>query len=651
MHPALDISNLQRLPAHQRAAAIAVSSDNPTVGQLQAVKSHVETAATSRKKLYLPVFYSHLAREHIPTPKDWESHSTAILDCLSRATLSLQCIFKLLDAAESDLLFAVWPCIWPWIYFLHVHAEHIPATIRIPETILYTSAVIIAAHTRPTMELSSTLGFRNFLGKAWAVVLASDSTPSPSTDKPFDFDRFFVSLARFLGNLRFDNPNHFAELLSGAGGTLEHLANLSGRYLRNVIEHSPPQSIPPIHLPSIIAFVLSSPSGVANVPRNKMQEQFLDILPRHGFIHALILALDAHFRWEVRSDSHSFPGAVLLKRLFMSPHGSGCLFLAIEIGLLRVLGQIALRHSPAIDVVLQYFLDTILPGGLANYDVVHAFDTMRAELGKLSSSRKFRALSIYPKWEFCMQLGEMRCRLLRQMEDKEEFRACDDLKCGKIQLKSNLRRCSGCHTAYYCARECQVSDWEHGNHNKWCYASQKLSLAESVSDPIDLGYHERRFLRILVHQTYQENIQFICVEQVKLLASVLSDSGSESESPVVLFDFTANPPYVSVLPISHCYSVLPDEVHSQLGYLSQRERQSRGRMQLHIVKLMSLEDRTKGEVRFWVIPLRSDSGFVWDELERVASKKREDGDAIEGDVEGIIEKVLSRRGGNVVDIH
>ncbi|KAK7043372.1 hypothetical protein R3P38DRAFT_2691356 [Favolaschia claudopus] len=650
MHPALDISNLQRLPANQRAAAIAASSDNPTVGQLQAVKSHMETAAASRKVLYLPVFYSHLAREHIPTPKDWESHSTAILDCLSRATLSLQCVFKLVDAVESDLCLAVWPCIWPWIYFLHVHAEHIPATISIPDTILYTSAVIIAAHTRPAVQVSSTLGFRNFLGKAWSVVLASDSPPSPSTNKPFDFDRFFVSLARFLGNLRFDDPTHFAELLSGAGGTLDHLANLSGRYLRNVIEHCPPpQGIPPIHLPSMMAFVLSSPSGVANAPRNKMQEQLLDILPRYGFILALILALDAYFRWEVRSDSHSFPGAVLLKRLFMSPHGSGCLFLAIEIGLLRVLGQIALRHSPAIDVVLQYFLDTILPGGLANYDVVHAFDTVRAELGKLSSSRKFRALSIYPKWEFCMQLGEMRCRLLRQMEDKEEFRACDDLKCGKIQLKSNLRRCGGCHAAYYCARECQVSDWEHGKHNKWCYTSQKLSLAESVSDPINLGYHERRFLRMLVHQTYQEHIQFIYVEQVKLMASVL-DSVSDS-NPVVLFDFTVNPPHISVIPISRCYSVLPDEVHSELGYLSQRARRSRGRMQLHVVRLMSLEDRTKGEVRFWVVPLRSDSGLVWDELERVASKKREDGDAIEGDMEVKIEKMLSRREGNVVEIH
>mmetsp|Transcript_591 Transcript_591/g.756 ORF Transcript_591/g.756 Transcript_591/m.756 type:complete len:256 (+) Transcript_591:2052-2819(+) len=51
--------------------------------------------------------------------------------------------------------------------------------------------------------------------------------------------------------------------------------------------------------------------------------------------------------------------------------------------------------------------------------------------------------------------------------DLLQLRACNNPGCGKVEKsKGELRQCSGCHSAFYCSRDCQKAHWKR--HKKEC---------------------------------------------------------------------------------------------------------------------------------------------------------------------------------------
>ena len=54
--------------------------------------------------------------------------------------------------------------------------------------------------------------------------------------------------------------------------------------------------------------------------------------------------------------------------------------------------------------------------------------------------------------------------------------ACHDDRCGRLQPRSTLKRCSACKKMYYCSSECQLHHWRHG-HKEKCKDIQEINAA------------------------------------------------------------------------------------------------------------------------------------------------------------------------------
>ena len=66
--------------------------------------------------------------------------------------------------------------------------------------------------------------------------------------------------------------------------------------------------------------------------------------------------------------------------------------------------------------------------------------------------------------------------------------------CGKTAARDDeaacavdLKRCAACHTAKYCCKQCQVSDWKE-RHRRWCKAMPEFNRLMKIDFKI---YDER----------------------------------------------------------------------------------------------------------------------------------------------------------------
>lgn len=54
--------------------------------------------------------------------------------------------------------------------------------------------------------------------------------------------------------------------------------------------------------------------------------------------------------------------------------------------------------------------------------------------------------------------------------------------CGEVGVPS-MKRCSQCHKACYCSRQCQQWDWNIGAHKDDCHPAATADISESIQDP------------------------------------------------------------------------------------------------------------------------------------------------------------------------
>ncbi|KAK7058185.1 hypothetical protein R3P38DRAFT_3253164 [Favolaschia claudopus] len=624
MHPAVDISNLRRLPVNQRTMA--------------------KNACQADASLSCYIFrfstpIRHLNPDLIPTAGDWDSSASAELILrLARATTSWHGAIDVLTARTTsfdEIRVEVWPRVWAWASFMHEHKEHMPEQAKLSDAFLYQSIVIFGAQVfdkNPAL-VSSTVGFRTILGKAWAFA------PDRGSNNEM-FGLFFFGLARLLGFLPFVDHAHFQELADGAGGTLDDLARLSVQYLHDLMEHtpSPNSGSPPVHLPSLMKFILEP--DTPGISRNPMRDEFIALLPGHGFIPPFMNVLESYLaRGAINGDVLPQMALILIERLVSLPHGYQFLPSAIKAGLLRILAIITLLYSATASDVIRYFIRRHLPLATAHYQVVVSVSEAWKDITKITSSKEFRANRLFKEWQFCLGVVETRMKVLREIETVKDSRACDNLKCGKIQEKLSLRRCSQCRAAYYCNRECQLADWEQGGHRAFCGVDKVLSLADSGSNPAT--YNERKFLRHVLHRAYTDKFGEIC----QIYANFTASSADES---FMLFDLTTDfHPKMSVESVTNSETVyeLEQAGASEWASFVSRARASRMHMQLHVVKIAEGKQH-----RFWVVPLRCSSSFVYKEVEAMASIARQW--PMSGlNLEAEVERILKRRPNNEVEIH
>ncbi|KAJ6452690.1 hypothetical protein C8R47DRAFT_1168963 [Mycena vitilis] len=609
MHPALEISNLQRLPSHSRRVALAACKSDATFDDLVRADKAAERSSDAQRICFLPIFFTHVDPTQIPSLEEVETRDPATENRLACATLALRSIF---DMSVGDADKELWPRIWPWLQFVSDNHEHLPAACGArPDLLLFQFVGFVAQNycyiSPPSIPqfVSSTPGFRVLIGRTWMLLSVLQQA------KPETFEAVHNYLCRLLIVLDFVDEGNFEEIIEGAGGTLDDLAALAVKFVHDVLDGRHTWTLAPhsFYIGVLMRFIQTGHSGDnTNHTSPPLQEKFVGSLRRNKFVPALVTAMaslvtvtaDMEARESIR---HSL---ILLERLLTAPSWYLLLPDALDAGLLRMLLNCAMRFGSYFDYHLEYLMEKLMVGGLVYYRVVAATKRAVVDAEKISSTRKFEALDIYDHWITFTMVVEERLALKKHVDRVGVTRACDNIECAQVQGSAQRRRCSGCDAFYYCSTDCQVVDWKKGGHRKNCRLYNIMSLAKSPACP--LSFHERKFMRSLVQRDYHENIRTVCKMHVAAIA------GDPDGSAVIVtgFDYTLNEVQISATSVAHwpAAAFRRHTMGPEWKDMVARAAKTWGRIQLCVMVVPEGNNNT----RLWVVPLRMESSKLSDAL-------------------------------------
>ncbi|KAJ7073756.1 hypothetical protein C8F01DRAFT_2261 [Mycena amicta] len=310
----------------------------------------------------------------------------------------------------------------------------------------------------------------------------------------------------------------------------------------------------------------------------------------------------------------------LLLRLLYQSMGTPYLDSALDSGLLRVL--VHLRPFEDLPTIRELF-DKVLSGAVFYHHTAVKLREAITAVESLVGTPQFVESETYPIWRAFIERVSPSLGILEQQG--LSLAACDNIACGRIDSKTEFRRCSACQAVYYCSTACQEADWEDG-HRDSCSTRPPWVLASHLQQVFP--YHDRWFLRALLHHHYEEHFDQILLAHIEHLvfANCVAGSCSKMEMPrAIVFDFS-----VPVQPAISVCSALDQrfprqsrtaDEDSEWTRIVRRAEASGGRVMLHLLRLTH-----RGAPRTLLIPLRLPSTAIWDafrEMVRIFRPKHE----------------------------
>ncbi|KAK7013836.1 hypothetical protein R3P38DRAFT_3575274 [Favolaschia claudopus] len=617
MHPVMNTKNLDRLPLPRRRVAMTALKAGRSLQELQQVVAAMKSSPSSKKELYLPVFHACLDPANIPTKNEWErlQPESDISTRVACASLALRYLFALLigrDAAR-ELGETTWPRVFQWVFFMHEYKNHLPENISLADEHLYTGngAALCAV-------MSATLGFRVLVGRAWVYLSQMKASPA--------FEPCLHYIALFIGGMEYTEEEELAELVEGAGGTVDDLARLSVEFLDALRGNLSWELGPPgLYIHSLVSFIRGSRSS--NPPDFSLRDKFIEALRAHGFIPSLVIATDSLSSLNDKPVVHI---SLELLETLMSTSGGYRLFpAAIHAG----------GNFPA-----QRSIITWLP----------PWGSVLEEVKKLVHTAEFEEEEIYDRWIDFLWTAEDRVKLVHRMKGRAVLKACDNLdvcvlasqtdisslKFGSAEKSRMDRRADDVHGATPHTIATRIVKELTGRTADIVPAAAPNPDGDSPSCP--LNYRERVFLRFVLQSDYQSSRTTVCTAQITHLRT------SDSDQPFfILFN------YRYCTPTPHSLELATD---SKSGYTKNlqgpewtnilaRVRKSHGRMQLHVVNVVDGENDS-----LWVVPLRSSSAYIHKGVRELVSRIPDSEKYGALDVMKDIKEML-RGASDVVEIH
>ncbi|KAJ6467145.1 hypothetical protein C8R47DRAFT_1152788 [Mycena vitilis] len=598
MHAALQISSLQRLPIRSRRVALGACRNGATFDDLLKADEAAKQAPVAQKNLFLPVFLTHLDPARIPSSEELDPLNLATESHLMCGVLALRNIFHM---SVGDVGSDLWPRIWPWVCFVYEYTEYLLFACNQRPDLLQLLGQFFQFITRNYLSsdlhtfspvVSPTPGLRAVIGRAWALLPVHKKEQGT-------FEAMHKCLAGFLPILDLTDPNNFAEIIEGAGGTLNNLAYLVLSYSRDIVIYRDSWKLAPhsFYVRALVIFLQAGyPRHYPQPNGHVLQDAFSDTLRAGGFVPifvnvmgSLLEVLDADTHESVRLS------LALLERLLTTPSWYLCLVEALKAGLLRLLVDCATRFASYVGHNLKVLLHKLMTHGLIYYHVVVRMKKSVAQLAHTSSTTEFKALDIYKQWTALTDLVEKRGAILKEARVSPD---CDNTECGEMQTAS-CRRCSGCKTFYYCSQACQVFDWKQGGHRENCALYRAGPLSELS------GLRERQFLRALVQRDYQDNIRSVCEKQVAAIAGDHTGNGVI----ITVFDYGVEEVEVSAISEANWPKLGRD-----WSDLLARAAKSRRRVQLYMARLPRGDNHTTLEL----VPIRTKTAKLYDALLNIA---------------------------------
>ncbi|KAJ7676785.1 hypothetical protein DFH06DRAFT_1169030 [Mycena polygramma] len=443
-------------------------------------------------------------------------------------------------------------------------------------------------------------------------------------------------LSGFIADSNPGNPDHLSQLIDGAGGTVDDLAKLVVEFIRDVAGRSKPliAASPATDISRLVDFVKEAdsypgtPGAWLSSPLTPLSTEMLF----QEAINALIAAMFSLIRMPVPETAEALKQCfTLLERLLLSVPGYTWLEEALDRGLLQVIVESAtLACASQLHRHLHFFLAQLIPQGLVFFHNVLQLGSAIDGVLPLVVTDDFRACEVCTSsdWENFMTVASERMEIFDGLDDTVASKACDNLKCTTIDAKAQFKRCGGCSTFYYCSKECQKVDWQHGGHRSACRTYGDLSLnASNSNDSIMPSGRECDFFRALLQKDYGLDMRPIYRAQLKFMMA----------NPMctlffTLFDYCTTPVKIEVLTTER--SPLTANLHSkEWDDMISRAGRSEGRMHLHVFKV------AVGPIkRCLVAPLRTSSSRAHDSLRALAGTL--DAEATDAQISTAIETVI-----------
>ncbi|KAJ7635680.1 hypothetical protein DFH06DRAFT_661106 [Mycena polygramma] len=521
------------------------------------------------------------------------------LDAVSGALLSFQMI-PMLRNTPPGIYAEFWARAWPWLDFLHMHREHL---IGLPtEKVLYATFMRVLVHfqTSHSSKLASvTSGVRTVVRCAWDISLEHRDPNALSN----------LSAFLYTDVSQGDDESCIDEYIEGPGGGVEHLASLVARQLDLAIVDSKlpmaRHNFPHFSAALVILARIGSSKKFAAPCRRAMI--------RRGAVPTLVAGLCSRSLASAHREGLGMLAiAMSLAANYTTMEASRIpLSQALQAGLLRALVLVAalpLRQDELTHVI--FFLKDVLPASLVYRSVLLQMPGLLVELYYPMKTAAFIVSSVFPEWQRFHALLQERLTFLASLDVTPYVlhKGCDNMECGQIHPKSELRRCSTCLELYYCSETCQTTDWRAGHRNVCHTFSGFRRLAEEEQ----CNVKDRNFLRALLHRDYLAHRRKIYSLQIALWVQ------DPSQRTYVFFDYLSGPVSVAVRPwptettevIHH-----PDDWIERFLDHGWRSSQSDGLLELHV---MAIHDGSKP---YWkIVPMRHTSPDIRDKLRSIASK-------------------------------
>ncbi|KAJ7657743.1 hypothetical protein DFH06DRAFT_453735 [Mycena polygramma] len=624
MHDALQLRNVSKLPASLRATALAAAKGSiDALSEIFATVMNPDLRTLPWAVGLLPVIYIHLDPTNIPTPDALDVVITAghLPPYIGAARLASKSVGYLMDLPTFpvDVSPDLWLRIWPWLDFMLTYwdclSPHFEGTSAIQECIISSFLIPkLSCHPKTREMMGTQYGVLFLVSSAWTALFLDDI--------PEISDHSAVLLP--ILTVEIDDPAKFEEILDGAG-SFERLAAAIIKQISLALAITQ-QPYMVIMFGAVISFL--------DVQDPKSNTAWMRVLLSQGIVTHIVSALralDSAMATDVGSNdwgrcraASEFCFKILANYLAFIP-GYTWVAEAIKAGFLDSFISFATREGGHLRVVVDYLIHQILLPSLVSPSVIKEMKTALVEIQISSASQQFTESH---SWRKLVTLVKMRVTVLDRWEAKgrASYLACDNMSCGKIKQKHNLKRCAGCRSANYCSNDCQSIDWRDG-HRDVC-DDLRADLRE------DIPARDRAFMRALVHFDYERLLFNISLGEVMFMRDL---PGEES---IVFFNYVSREGFDCKVDTK---ALLSADVAREVPLA--RQAKSGGRMRMHV---MVVPEGPR------VYPLRSASAEFRKGLVAIAaSRPFEHGSVQEKryDQERILALMAQRKKAGIAEIH
>ncbi|KAJ7106819.1 hypothetical protein C8R43DRAFT_208097 [Mycena crocata] len=239
-------------------------------------------------------------------------------------------------------------------------------------------------------------------------------------------------------------------------------------------------------------------------------------------------------------------------------------------------------------------LTMALPPYMVYRSILIATKAGLLEVAHLVNTDAFAASKLFTPWKDFHALVLERLQLLEAVDAAPGlvYKGCDNLTCGQILTKSELRRCSSCLDLYYCSKQCQKLDCRAG-HRVEC---RKFYGLRRLPEEQQCNMQDRAFLRALIRRDYIANRGKLLIQQITLLKR------DPQQLHYVVFDYMKGPVSVDVWPWPRDESEmieLPWDLISRHHNHGCRAASSAGLVELHLMVIPNVL-----KMHWKIVPLR-----------------------------------------------